>query len=74
MAKFLKNSSGKFLKNSSGKLLVLQEAISIISRVPVDTGGTFTMTNGDIFYIDSMSQDAINFSLMSGMETSAFYE
>lgn len=73
MAIALKTAAGKFLKNTNGIFLGLIE-VSVIARVPVSTGGNFTMANGDIFHIDPMSQDAINFSLMSGMETSAFYE
>lgn len=69
MAKFLKNSSGKFLA-LNGKLLKLNT-----DKVSISLGGTFTMSNGDILYLDPTTLGGdIVFSTESGESTIAFFE
>lgn len=69
MAIFLKNSSGKFL-TLNGKLLRLNT-----NKVSISSGGTFTMSNGDILYLDPTTLGGdITFSTESGDGTVAFLE
>lgn len=69
MAVFLKNNSGKFL-TLNGKLLRLNA-----NKVSISSGGTFTMSNGDILYLDPTTLGGdITFSTESGEGTVAFFE